>query len=288
MLSAGWGGAPRLAIQPASPGDGAFQWALDPADYERLDMEEPDSRRTGDNPSSRQKHILIVDDDRDMRDMLTDYLGNHFEVSTATDSREAKWMASRRLVDLAVVDLNLGREDGLQVVRDLSSQAIPVIIITGNRVDEADKVLGLEIGAVDYLTKPVPMREFLARIRSRLRRREARKAARSVSYSFAGFELHQRDRSFRRTDGGEIKLSIGEFNMLSTFLRTPRQALSREYLLNESRLRGEDVFDRSIDVLILRLRRKIEDNPAQPRLIKTVRNKGYVLEADVIEQDLRR
>ncbi|MBE1508626.1 response regulator [Rhizobium viscosum] len=249
-------------------------------------MEEPDTIAESDNPApGRQKHILIVDDDRDMRDMLSDYLGNHFEVSTATDGRDAKWMVAHRLIDLAVVDLNLGREDGLQVVRDLSSQAIPVIIITGNRVDEADKVLGLEIGAVDYLTKPVPMREFLARIRSRLRRRESRKAVRGVSYCFAGFELHQRERSFRRTGADEIKLSIGEFNILSAFLRAPRQVLSREHLLNESRLRSEDVFDRSIDVLILRLRRKIEQNPAQPCLIKTIRNKGYVLDADVTEQD---
>ncbi|QIO68270.1 response regulator [Rhizobium leguminosarum bv. trifolii] len=235
--------------------------------------------------SGKQKHILVVDDDRNMREMVCDYLKGHFEVMAASDAKEAMRLTSRHLIDLAVVDLNLGKEDGLHVVKDLANQAIPVIIITGNRVDEADKVLGLEIGAVDYLTKPLSMREFLARIRSRLRQRiDFKFHDRAVSYSFADFEFKQRERRLQRFGRDEIKLSAGEYNVLAAFLRSPRKTLSRETLLRESRLRDEGVFDRTIDVLILRLRRKIEEKPGYPQLIKTVRYAGYLLDAEVVEK----
>jgi DNA-binding response OmpR family regulator len=236
--------------------------------------------------STSEKHVLIVDDDRDMREMLSDCLRNNcFHATVVGDGTQARRQALRNKIDLAVVDLNLGREDGLNVVRDLAAQGIPVIIVTGNRVDEADKVVGLEIGAVDYLTKPFGVREFLARVRSKLRRRNDKGSnSRRRAYAFADFRLDLRKRRLYRDGVGEIQLSAGEFNLLTAFLRSPKQPLSREHLLNESRVHGEVVFDRSIDVLILRLRRKIEDCASRPRLIKTVRNAGYVLDADVTEQ----
>lgn len=234
-----------------------------------------------------EKHVLIVDDDRDMRDMLADCLGkNSHQVTAVGDGAQAKRLVLRHTIDLAIVDLNLGREDGLHVVRDLASRGIPVVIITGNRLDEADKVLGLEIGAVDYLTKPFGMREFLARVRSKLRRRNDKGLTpRRGSYAFGDFRLTLSNRQLLRDGVGDIQISTGEFNLLMAFLRSPKQPLSREHLLNESRVRGEVVFDRSIDVLILRLRRKLEDCAARPALIKTVRNAGYVFDADVIEQN---
>ncbi len=236
--------------------------------------------------SVQDKHVLIVDDDRDMREMLSDCLRkNGYHVTTASDGGQARRLVLRSTIDLAIVDLNLGREDGLHVVRDLASQGISVIIITGNRVDEADKVVGLEIGAVDYLTKPFGMREFLARVRAKLRRRHDKgTSTRRACYAFADFRLSLNKRQLRREKVGDIPLSAGELNLLVAFLRSPKQALSREHLLNESRVHGEVVFDRSIDVLILRLRRKIEDCAARPALIKTVRNAGYVFDADVVEQ----
>lgn len=232
------------------------------------------------------KHLLIVDDDRDMREMLADCLRrNSYHTSVVSDGAQARRLALRCTIDLAVVDLNLGREDGLHVVRELAGQGIPVIIITGNRIDEADKVVGLELGAVDYLTKPFGMREFLARVRSKLRRRKDRGAnTRRGAYAFADFQMNLATRQLHRNGIGEIQLSAGEFNLLTTFLRSPKQALSREYLLNESRVNGEVVIDRSIDVLVLRLRRKIEHCGSRPVLIKTIRNAGYVFDADVAEQ----
>ncbi len=141
--------------------------------------------------STSEKHVLIVDDDRDMREMLSDCLRNNcFHATVVGDGTQARRQALRNKIDLAVVDLNLGREDGLNVVRDLAAQGIPVIIVTGNRVDEADKVVGLEIGAVDYLTKPFGVREFLARVRSKLRRRNDKGSnSRRRAYRFRGLPV---------------------------------------------------------------------------------------------------
>ncbi len=232
----------------------------------------------------KYKHVLVLDDDRNMRQTLADHLGSSFEVSVAADGKTAMRLVSSHNIDLAVVDLNLGSEDGLRVMRDMTARGIPVIIITGNRTDEADKVLGLELGAIDYLTKPFGMREFVARVRSRLRSRSrSRRSNRAVSYRFENFEFSQASRSLRRDDGIEIRLSAGEFNLLSVFVRSPKKVLSRETILNESRVRSEGIFDRSIDVLILRLRRKLEADATQPSLIMTIRNKGYVFQTNVAE-----
>jgi len=217
--------------------------------------------------------------------MLADNLSaHHFRVSAAATGDDASKIVRKSGVDLAVVDLNLGREDGLHIVRQLSALAIPVIIITGNRTDEADKVVGLETGAVDYLTKPFGMRELLARIRSRLRQRnETKSVAVPSAYAFGEYRVNTRGRKLFRNEA-EVKLSAAEFNLLVAFLRTPNQVMTREQLLNESRVRGDGVFDRSIDVLILRLRRKLERHAARPSLIKTIRNAGYVFDADVTKR----
>jgi DNA-binding response OmpR family regulator len=234
------------------------------------------------------KHILVVDDDEKIRGLLLDYLSRYaFRVTAVATSQEVARVTSTDLIDLIVVDLNLGQEDGMEIVRNLATTSdVPIIIISGDRVDEADKVEGLELGAVDYVTKPFSMREFLARVRAGLRDRR-----RSVfekdrrSYTFDDWKLSLRHRSLAAANGDQAKLTTGEFNLLVAFLKSPRQVLSREQLLFASRVHGDEVFDRSIDVLILRLRRKLEEDPSRPKLIKTERGIGYFLDAGVEVED---
>lgn len=234
------------------------------------------------------KHVLVIDDDAGMRTMLVDYLSQHaFRVTAVDGSQQLARILSTDTVDLIIVDLNLGGEDGLDIVRRLSSSSdAPLIIISGDRLDEADKVVGLELGAVDYVTKPFGTREFLARIRSSLRERPAssQKKDRKI-YLFEDWALNVRLRKLVRGETAEVKLTAGEFNLLAAFVRSPRQILSREQLLSASRVHDEEVFDRSIDVLILRLRRKLEDDPSRPVLIKTERGVGYYFDADVTVRD---
>ena len=234
------------------------------------------------------KHVLVIDDDSGMRNLIVDYLSQHaFRVTAIDGSRKLSQVLSNDTVDLIIVDLNLGHEDGLDIVRKLSSSSdSPIIIISGDRLDEADKVVGLELGAVDYVTKPFGTREFLARIRSCLRERPALSAKKdSRSYLFGDWALNVRLRKLVRGDADEVKLTAGEFNLLTAFVKSPRQILSREQLLSASRVHDEEVFDRSIDVLILRLRRKIESDPSQPKLIKTERGAGYFFDADVTARE---
>jgi DNA-binding response OmpR family regulator len=190
-------------------------------------------------------------------------------------------------IDLVILDLQLSDEDGLALVRSLSAEAkVPVVVLTGHRRDEFDRVLGLELGADDYMTKPFSLRELLARVRAVLRRRDAaeRRTAprdRGKRYRFAGWELDQRGRRLTSPAGDEVPLTKGEFNLLVALLDAPQRVLSREQLLLASRVHDEEVFDRSIDVQILRLRRKLEPDPANPQLIKTERGVGYVLATGV-------
>ena len=236
----------------------------------------------------REKHVLVVDDDASIRDLVGDYLSDHaFRVSRAADGSAMERTLSRVSPDVILLDLQLGNEDGLDLLRTVASRAdTPVIIITGNRRDEADRVVGLELGADDYITKPFGLRELLARVRAVLRRAEAgnaaarRRADRSV-YRFAGWELSMRARRLKAPGGEEVKLTAAEFNLLSAFLRAPQTVLSREQLLNASRVHDDEVYDRCIDVLILRLRRKLEPDPSLPTLITTERGMGYVLAANV-------
>jgi two-component system, OmpR family, response regulator len=233
-------------------------------------------------------HILVVDDEPSMRELLAEYLGeNDLRVTAAADSAEMRAALAEHAIDLVVLDLRLGTEDGMLLARKLREEsAIPIIIVTGKQ-DDADRVMGLELGADDYITKPFNPRELLARIRAVLRRYQtatetlpARDEKRRA-YRFEGWELNLRTRRLTGPDQQRIDLTNGEFSLLQAFCAAPQRVLTRDQLLDLSRLNSAEVFDRSIDVQILRLRRKIERDPAQPEYIKTQRGAGYIFNAPV-------
>jgi two-component system OmpR family response regulator len=233
------------------------------------------------------KHVLVVDDDAAMRDVIGSYLeGENFQVSAVADGKAMARILGEKPVDLIVLDLRLAGEDGLELMRKRGSPEVPVIVVTGHRRDEADRVIGLELGADDYVTKPFSLRELLARIRAVLRRAEAgerrsREKEKRARYRFAGWELEMRARQLKSPAGEVVPLTAGEFNLLAAFIHSPHHVLSREQLLAASRVHDEEVFDRSIDVQILRLRRKLEADPSDPKLVKTERGAGYVLAVPV-------
>jgi len=236
------------------------------------------------------KNILVVDDDASMRSLLVEYLSqNAFNTSAVENSHQVARHLQAQSTDLVILDLNLGKEDGLQIVRSLyGKHDVPIIIITGFRLDESDKVMGLELGASDYITKPFGLREFLARVRAALRERPERKASsQGKIYSFDAWRVSTRNRRLTDASGEEVKLTAGEFNLLMAFVKAPRQILSREQLLLATRVYDQEIYDRSIDVLILRLRRKLEEDPSSPRYILTERGIGYVFDAEVNIEELR-
>ena len=189
-------------------------------------------------------------------------------------------------VSLVILDLRLGQEDGLDLLREVrSSSDVPVIIITGHRRDDIDRVVGLELGADDYVTKPFNLRELLARVRAVLRRLNSRRASPTREpqrgcWRFSGWQLDRRTRRLTDPSGAPVALTKGEYALLVAFLEAPQRPLSREYLMQTTRAH-EDVFDRSIDVQILRLRRKLERDPSTPRVIQTERGVGYVFAVPV-------
>jgi len=193
---------------------------------------------------------------------------------------------AREAVDLVLLDLRLKGEDGMDIARKLRAESkLPIIILTG-RQDEADRVMGLELGADDYLTKPFSPRVLLARIRALLRRTRmhatlADTVANIRAYRFAGWDLNLRLRRLTAPDGRTVPLRNGEFNLLIAFLSTPQRVLAREQLLDLSRLHNAEVYDRSVDVQVGRLRRKMEADPRAPTLIVTERGAGYVFKAEV-------
>jgi len=234
------------------------------------------------------KHVLAVDDDPALRAMIADYLADrHFKVSTAADGREMARILAEGETDLLLLDVRLNDEDGLELVRDLRTRSdLPIIVMSGHRREEVDRVLGLELGADDYLTKPFGMRELLARIRAVLRRAQSsaaasNKDAKRTRYRFAGWELSLRTRRLTSPSGERVPLTKGEFNLLAAFLDSPQRLLTREQLLTASRVHDQEVFDRSIDVQILRLRRKLEADPSDPQFIRTERGVGYIFAAPV-------
>jgi DNA-binding response OmpR family regulator len=238
--------------------------------------------------SATQAHVLALDDDPEVRRLIAEYLGeNDLRVSTASTGKELAAVMAQHTVDLVVLDLRLPGEDGLQIARKLreESAGIPILILTG-RAEEADRVMGLELGADDYLTKPFSPRELLARIRALLRRAQAQASVnRAVdkvrAYRFEGWELNIGLRKLKNPGGELITLTNGEFRMLAAFLSSPQRILAREQLLELSRADSGEVYDRAIDIQILRLRRKIEPDPAQPRFIRTERGAGYVFSVPV-------
>lgn len=234
----------------------------------------------------RGPHVLVVDDDEALRLLIRDYLGGHeFRVSEAGDGAQLAAAIAADVVDLVLLDLRLGHEDGMRLLRELREQSqVPVIVLTG-RTEEADRVMGLELGADDYLTKPFSPRELLARIRTVLRRTRSAApgaARREIrAYRFGGFELNLRTRRLKPRDGRDILLSNGEFNLLAALLSAAERILTRDQLLEASRVYDNEVYDRAIDIQILRLRRKIEADPAQPKFIVTERGVGYIFKCPV-------
>jgi DNA-binding response OmpR family regulator len=238
-------------------------------------------------PEIVQPHILVVDDDPQIRELLEEYLTeNALRVSVASSGTQMSKILADEAIDLVVLDLRLAGEDGMAIARTLrTSSAIPIVMLTGVR-DEADRVMGLELGADDYLTKPFSPRELLARIRTVLRRTKSTALAQARqreirAYRFAEFELNVRTRRLRRRDGENIELTNREFNLLAALLAAPERILTRDQLLEASRVYDNEVYDRAIDVQVLRLRRKIEPDASQPRFIVTERGVGYIFRSPV-------
>ena len=232
-------------------------------------------------------HVLVVDDDPSVRQMIADYLGdNDMRVTSLASGREVGDVLARDVVDLVILDLKLPGEDGMHIARTLRSDSdIPIIMLTG-RKDEADRIMGLELGADDYLTKPFSPRELLARIRALLRRARRHETiadglAKVRAYRFAGWELNVRLRKLTSPRGEAVPVTNSEFNLLVAFLAAPQRVLTRERLLDLSRLHNDEVYDRAIDVQVGRLRRKIEGGDGDGKLIRTERGAGYVFTADV-------
>jgi DNA-binding response OmpR family regulator len=232
-------------------------------------------------------HVLAVDDDPSVRQMIADYLGdNDIKVTVSATGRDIAQLMARETIDLVILDLKLAGEDGMEIARQLRVESdIPIIMLTG-RKDEADRVMGLELGADDYLTKPFSPRELLARIRALLRRSRAQETvadglARIRAYRFAGWELNVRLRRLKSPQGEVVQTTNSEFNLLVAFLAAPQRVLTRERLLELSRLHNDEVYDRSVDVQVGRLRRKIESKGTPTQLIRTERGAGYVFTATV-------
>lgn len=236
---------------------------------------------THNNCMDTSTHILIVDDDRDIRSLLGEYLdGNGFKATTAADGK-AMWAAlQQQSFALIVLDLNLPGEDGLSLCRTLRGKsATPVIMLTA-RSEPLDRILGLEMGADDYVPKPFEPRELLARIRSVLRRTQATKSpetGQARKFHFGDWVLDTTARHLVSPDNTIVSLSGAEYKMLTIFLEHPNQILNRDQLLNMTHGRDADPFDRSIDIQISRLRQKLGEDARSPQIIKTVRNGGYVL-----------
>src|SRR6516162_1330153 len=239
--------------------------------------------------SDRQVCVLVVEDDPALQRMILSYFGeNNIRTLVASDREEMVRQLNDAVVNLLILDLRLGQEDGLDLLREVrSSSDVPVIIITGHRRDDIDRVVGLELGADDYLTKPFNLRELLARVRAVLRRFDSGRAPvrepERGRWRFSGWQLDRRTRRLTDPDGAPVVLTKGEYALLVAFLEAPQRPLSREHLLQATRVH-EDVFDRSIDVQILRLRRKLERDPSAPRVIQTERGVGYVF-AVPVERD---
>jgi two-component system, OmpR family, response regulator len=231
-------------------------------------------------------HVLAVDDDPLIRDMIADYLLKHdLRVTAVADGRAMNEVLAAEVVDLIVLDLKLRTEDGMNLARKLRDEsAIPIIMLTG-RSDEADRVMGLELGADDYVTKPFSPRELLARIRTVLRRRSAEvrqgRPEGIRAYRFDGWELNLNTRRLSAPDGTVAVLSKGEFSLLVVLLGAPHRILNRDQLLDLSRLHNDEVYNRAVDIQIMRLRRKIEPDPAKPKYIRTERGNGYVFSVNV-------
>ena len=239
--------------------------------------------------SANREHLLIVDDDKEIRNLLTDYLEQaDYRVTAVGDGKAMRRALESNRIDLVILDLMLPGEDGLTLCRELRSKTnLPVLMLTA-RGDEVDRIIGLEMGADDYLAKPFNPRELLARIKSVVRRAQAlppNMASDKVhTLRFAGWTLDVATRNITAEDGLVVPLSGAEYRLLRVFLDHPQNVLAREQLLELANGREAILFDRSIDVLVGRLRKRLRDDSREPVLIKTVRGEGYVLAASVTSE----
>ena len=238
--------------------------------------------------SSTAQRILVVDDDPEIRKLLARYIeGQGFRVQLAASCRELREKLATHQIDLIVLDVMLPDGSGLDMCRDLRADrsSVPIILLTALKED-VDRIIGLEIGADDYLGKPFNPRELIARVRAVLRRRAETLPVESEAriFRFAGFAADPQERRVTDAKGREIELTSAEFDLLKTFLERPGRVLSRDQLLDLTRGREGDVLDRSIDVLVSRLRRKLGDGGVS-HLFKTVRNGGYQLAVKVDVED---
>ena len=237
--------------------------------------------------ASTAPHILVIDDDADIRDLVAEYLGNNdMRVSVGKSGKDMFDLFDREAIDLVLLDLKLPGEDGMLLARALRERAtVPIVLLTG-RVEEADRVMGLELGADDYVTKPFSPRELLARVRAVLRRYQVQATLPERdntrrAFRFSGWELNLRTRRLLSPSGESVELSNGEFSLLNALCRSPQRVLTRDQLLSMSRLHEAEVYDRTIDVQIRRLRLKIELDASSPTLIITERGAGYRLTCEV-------
>jgi len=228
-------------------------------------------------------HIVVVDDQKDICEVVQQYLSSEgYRVSVAHDGVGMHKILAQEAADLVILDLMLPGEDGLTLARALREESSVGIIILTGRGETVDRIIGLEMGADDYLPKPFHLRELLARVKSVLRRASARggngekAAAARLQARFAGWRLDLATRELLSPDGSEVRLTTGEFDLLAAFINNANQVLSRDRLLDLARNREAGPFDRTIDVQVGRLRRKLEPDPQKPTLIKTVRGTGYI------------
>jgi len=240
------------------------------------------SANTPEKMSPVRTHVLVVDDDPSIRQMIVDYLGdNEMQVTALASGREIAHVTAHEMIDLLILDLKLPGEDGMDIARRIRADSnMPIIMLTA-RKEEADRVMALELGADDYLTKPFSPRELLARIRALLRRSRSHETvaeglAKIRAYRFAGWELNVRVRRLKSPQGEVMTLRNAEFNLLAAFLASPQRVLTREQLLSMSHLHDDEVYDRAIDTQVGRLRRKLEEHGASKELIHTERGAGYV------------
>ncbi len=238
------------------------------------------------NSAAPASRIIVVDDDPGIRELVCDFLGRHgFDVEAAADAAGLA-RALLRPADLVVLDVMLPGEDGLQICRRLAASDGPSIIMLSAMGEETDRIVGLELGADDYLPKPCNPRELLARVRAVLRRRETRtiEGPLGAQCEFAGWRLDLVRRELRSPEGVVVNLSGGEFSLLRTLVERPERVLTRDQLLDLARGPDSEAYDRAIDVQISRLRRKLDDGGRGGELIRTVRNEGYMFMAKVIRR----
>jgi len=236
---------------------------------------------------TQNPHIIIVDDEAPAREMVGDYLKMHgFNVTLCDGGKSLRGAIETEVPDLVVLDLNMPEEDGLSIIRDLKSRTnVPVIMLTAT-ASPIDRVVGLELGADDYVAKPCELRELMARIRSVLRRSGPAKAAAAAEAAPAAAKTQQvrfgtkwfddEAQILRDDDGNEHPLTASEYGLLKVFAANPKRVLSRERLLELANARDAEAFDRAVDLRIMRIRRKIEPDPSRPTVIRTIRGGGYV------------